>query len=439
MERINFWSIIFILFGVSLFIFFITGSNCSGCFSNEALFLKLFVIGLMFIGATFLMSHKWAKINTLLYKIERQPLLSIAACTDEVPAQVCGEIIPKEGVLKSPVTNTECVYYHYIKERYEKHNKHSSWVVVQNNSNHVPFKVKDESGEITVNLANVDSDLGSFLVNKPKYDEEDHFFVDYENSEVDCIKSIYKKSCGVNERESEYILVPNMKVFVNGWVHKIKNQKIIAEHEYMPLIVSRKTKEAYLEDFAKGDNFFFTSNFILMIGGVVLVFSLSFIGLFSWTWIALVPVIMLIRITYNSYNRMLELSKRCDNALSQIDIELKKRVELIPILEKTTKRYTKYEKALIQLTTVIRSDAVKSNHEFEKKFFAIVEAYPDLKTNTLFKEFTLNLKTIEDNIAYYRGFHNKTVTKYNTLIGLFPFIILSKIFNFKEKQLLEFK
>ncbi|MDD3086145.1 MAG: LemA family protein, partial [Candidatus ainarchaeum sp.] len=182
-----------------------------------------------------------------------------------------------------------------------------------------------------------------------------------------------------------------------------------------------------------------TSNFILMIGGVVLVFSLSFIGLFSWTWIALVPVIMLIRIIYNSYNRMLELSKRCDNALSQIDIELKKRVELIPILEETTKRYTKYEKALIQLTTVIRSDAVKSNHEFEKKFFAIVEAYPDLKTNTLFKEFTLNLKTIEDNIAYYRGFHNKTVTKYNTLIGLFPFIILSKLFNFKEKQLLEFK
>ncbi len=282
--------------------------------------------------------------------------------------------------------------------------------------------------------------MGAFAINKKKpVDKDDHFFIDYENSEVDCIKSIFHRDCGNNERESEYILVPDMDVFVNGWVHKIRNQKIIAENEHMPLIVSRKTKEAYLEDFAKGDNFFFTSNFILLIGGIIAAFSFSFIGLFALEWVLVVPAIVFIRIIYNSYNRMLELSKRCDNALSQIDIELKKRVELIPILQETTKRYAKYEKALIQLTTVIRSDAVNSNHDFEKKFFAIVEAYPDLKTNTLFKEFTLNLKTIENNIAYYRGFHNKTVTKYNTLIGLFPFIILSKLFNFKEKQLLEFK
>lgn len=135
---------------------------------------------------------------------------------------------------------------------------------------------------------------------------------------------------------------------------------------------------------------------------------------------------------------MRELKTRCDNALSQIDIELKKRVELIPILEEITKRYSKYEGVLMQLSAGIRSDAVKSNHNFEKKFFAVIEAYPDLKSNALFKEFTLNLKTIENNIAYYRGFHNKTVTKYNTLIELFPFVIISKIFNFKEKQLLKF-
>lgn len=440
MERINLWSIILMLGIISIFVLIFTYEDCDVCFSSGALFIKILIIGLMFIGATFFMSHKWAKTNTLLYKIERQPLLSIAACTDEVPAQVCGKIIPKDGTLISPATKTECVYYHYIKERYQKNGKHSSWVIIENTSNHVPFKVRDDSGEIIVNLTNVDSNLGTFPINKKRItDEKDHFFVDYEHSEVDCLKSLYRKSVRPNERESEYILTPNTDVFVNGWVHKIKGQKIIAEHEHTPLIVSRKTKEAYLEEFAKGDNFFFTSNLILLIGGTIAVFSFSFIGLFALEWVLVVPVVAFIRIVYNSYNRMLELSNRCDNALSQIDIELKKRVELIPLLEEVTKRYSKYEGALIQLTTVIRTDAINSNHNFEKKFFSIVEAYPNLKTNTLFKEFILNLKTIEDNIAYYRGFHNKTVMKYNTLIGLFPFIIISKIFNFKEKKLLEFK
>jgi len=440
MERINFWSVFIGLAVLSFIIFTLSSEDCDVCFSNGAMFLKFLIIGSMFIGATFIMSHKWAKINTLLYKIERQPLLSVAACTDEVPAQVYGEIIPDGVTLQSFATKTECVYYHYIKEQYQSSGDSGSWVVVQNIFKHVPFKVKDESGEITVNLTNVDSDFSTFAIDKKKYLQKDeHFLIDYAHSEVDCIKSIYHNSCGNNKRESEYILVPNMLVFVNGWVHKIGNQKIIAENEHMPLIVSRKTKDAYLEDFAKGDNFFYTSNFILLIGGMTVLFAFSFVGLFALEWVLIIPLIVFIRIIYNSYNRMLELSNRCDNALSQIDIELKKRVELIPILEETTKRYAKYESALMQLTTVIRSDAINSNHNFEKKFFSIVEAYPNLKTNTLFKEFILNLRTIEDNIAYYRGFHNKTVTKYNTLIGLFPFIILSKLFRFKEKQLLEFK
>ncbi len=440
MERINFWSVIIGLSIISCLIFFISTEDCDACFSNGALFLKLLIIGSMFIGATFLMSHKWAKINTLLFQIERQPLLSVAACTDGVPAQVWGKIIPDGVTLQSFATKTDCVYYHYIKEEYRSSGDSHYWAVVENIFKHVPFKVKDESGEITVNLTNIDSDFSNFSIDKKKnLEKEDHFLVDYANSEVDCIKSVYQHSIGKGVRESEYILVPDMFVFVNGWVHKIRGQKIIAEHEHMPLIVSRKTKDAYLENFAKGDSFFYTSNFILLIGGMAILYAFSFIGLFALEWVLVVPAVVFIRIIYNSYNRMLELSKRCDNALSQIDIELKKRVELIPILEEVTKRYAKYEGALMQLTTIIRSDAINSNHDFEKKFFSIVEAYPNLKTNTLFKEFILNLRTIEDNIAYYRGFHNKTVTKYNTLIGLFPFIILSKIFNFKEKQLLEFK
>ncbi len=147
MERINFWTTLVGLFVISLFILFFSGEDCDECFSNGALFLKFFVIGSMFIGATFLMSHKWAKINTLLYKIERQPILLVAACTDEVPAQVYGKIIPDGVTLQSFATKTQCVYYHYIRERYEKNGDSSSWVIKQNISNHVPFKVKDESGK----------------------------------------------------------------------------------------------------------------------------------------------------------------------------------------------------------------------------------------------------------------------------------------------------
>lgn len=440
MERINFWTTLLGLSIISCLIFFISTEDCDICFSNVALFLKVLIIGSMFVGATFLMSHRWAKINTLLYQIERQPLILVASCTAEVPAQIYGKIVPDGITLQSFASKKDCVYYHYIKEEYRSSGDSGSWIVVQNIFKHVPFKVKDESGEITVNLTNIDSDFSNFAIDKRKdLEKDEHFLVDYKNSEIDCIKSLYRSPLGKGCRESEYILVPDMFVFVNGWVHKIRNQKIIAENEHMPLIVSRKTKDSYLEDFAKGDNFFYTSNFILLIGGMAILYAFSFIGFFALDWVLIVPILVFIRIIYNSYNRMLELSNRCDNALSQIDIELKKRVELIPILEEVTKRYAKYESALVQLSTVIRSDALNSDHDFEKKFFAIVEAYPNLKTNTLFKEFILNLKTIEDNIAYYRGFHNKTVTKYNTMIDLFPFIILSKIFGFKEKQLLKFK
>jgi LemA protein len=440
MDRINFWGIILILAVISFFIFSAGGEDCDSCYSNDAMFFKFLIIGSMFVGATFIASHKWAHVNTLLYQIERQPIIDVASCTDEVPVQIVGEIIPKDGLLKSYSSKIDCVFFHYILERYHKSKDSGYWAVEQNICQLVPFKIKDASGEITVNLTNVDSDLSSFSIDKKNiFNKEAHFEVDYANSEVDCIKQIYQKSIGPGVRESEYVLVPNMKVFVNGWVHEIRGEEVIGEHEHTPLILSRKTKDQYLEDFAKGDNFFFTSNFILLIGGIIILFAFSLIGIFAIEYVLIVPVLVFSRIIYNSYNRMRELENRCSNALSQIDIELKKRIELIPILEEITKRYSRYEGAVTQLSTVIRSDAVKSNHDFEKKFFAVIEAYPDLKTNTLFKEFILNLKTIENNISYYRGFHNKTVTKYNTLIGLFPFIILSKIFNFKEKQLLEFK
>jgi hypothetical protein len=250
MERINFWSLIAGLFVISVLIFFLSDEHCTVCFTKEVMFLKVLIIGSMFIGATFLMSHKWAKINTLLFQIERQPLLLVAACTDEVPAQVYGKIIPDGGTIQSFSTKTDCVYCHYIKEEYRSSGDSHYWAVVENTFKHVPFKVKDESGEITVNLTNIDSDFSNFSIDKKKsLEKEDHFLVDYANSEVDCIKSVYQHSIGKGVRESEYILVPDMFVFVNGWVHKIRGQKIIAEHEHMPLIVSRKTKEAYLEDF----------------------------------------------------------------------------------------------------------------------------------------------------------------------------------------------
>ena len=160
--------------------------------------------------------------------------------------------------------------------------------------------------------------------------------------------------------------------------------------------------------------------------------------------IIFVVLVVLTFILY--YNRFAVLSNRIDNSLGQIDVQLKRRADLIPNLIETVKGYAKHETAAIKEVTEARK-ALVSAKGMEKKvtadrtlegalgrLFAIAEGYPDLKANTNFLELQRELATTEDRVAYARQFYNDSILSYNNLTRTFPGAFFARIFGYKERE-----
>jgi LemA protein len=149
------------------------------------------------------------------------------------------------------------------------------------------------------------------------------------------------------------------------------------------------------------------------------------------------------------YNGLVTLRNRADNAWAQVDVQLKRRYDLIPNLVETVKGYAKHERETFQNVTDARAKAinaqtVKEQGEAEnmlsgalKSLFAVAENYPDLKANQNFLMLQEELAGTEGKIAYARQFYNDTVMKFNTKQQVFPANIIANMFNFKQKEYLE--
>ncbi len=150
-----------------------------------------------------------------------------------------------------------------------------------------------------------------------------------------------------------------------------------------------------------------------------------------------------------TYNRLIILKNRVKNAWHQIDVQLKRRFNLIPNLVKTVKGYVKHEKDTLKMVTEARTQMQKAKTPTEKAnasnmvtsalktLFAVSEAYPDLKANKNFMMLQEELSGTEGKIAYARQFYNDNVMKFNTAIQRFPTKILAKLFKFKQKDYFE--
>lgn len=146
------------------------------------------------------------------------------------------------------------------------------------------------------------------------------------------------------------------------------------------------------------------------------------------------------------YNRMVVLRNRIENAWSQIDVQLRRRWDLIPNLVETVKGYAAHEKGVFEEVTKARSamtqaQGVAAQGEAQnmitqalKSLFAVAEAYPDLKANQNFMMLQEELSGTESKIAYARQFYNDTVMAYNTLIQSFPANLLAGSFGFAERE-----
>lgn len=155
-------------------------------------------------------------------------------------------------------------------------------------------------------------------------------------------------------------------------------------------------------------------------------------------------VIVLLFVIY-IYNNLIKLKLRANNAWSQIDVQLKRRYDLIPNLVSTVKGYMKHEKGVLEEVTKARTSlmsgsmqakAKASNQITEalKSIFAVAENYPQLKANENFKLLQEELAGTESKIAYARQFYNDTVMLLNQAIQSFPTNVFAKLFSFKERE-----
>ena len=168
-----------------------------------------------------------------------------------------------------------------------------------------------------------------------------------------------------------------------------------------------------------------------------------------WLWILIGAIVLVAFIFFMYFNRFAVLGNRIDNSLSQINVQLKRRADLIPNLIETVKGFAKHEKAAIKAVTDARKalvgakgveNKVKADRKLEsalKTIFAIAEGYPDLKANTNFLELQRELSSTEDKVAYSRQYYNDSILTYNNLCKTFPGAFFAKLYGKKEKEYLK--
>lgn len=163
----------------------------------------------------------------------------------------------------------------------------------------------------------------------------------------------------------------------------------------------------------------------------------------------LLAILVVVLVFLSYYNRIIRLENRIDNSWAQIDVQLKRRADLIPNLMETVKGYMKHEREVLENVTKARSALMTAKTPQEninadnmltgalKSLFAVSENYPDLKANQNFLNLQDELTHTEDKIAYSRQHFNDSVLQFNNTIETFPGIIFARRMGKKEREMLK--
>lgn len=160
--------------------------------------------------------------------------------------------------------------------------------------------------------------------------------------------------------------------------------------------------------------------------------------------LGLIIILAIIFIYY--YNRFAILENRIENSASQIDVQLKKRADLVPNLIRTVQGYAKHEKKIMEAVTKARADMLKAGNlstrvkagnalqEALGRIFAIAENYPQLRANENFLQLQQELSAIEDKVAYSRQYYNDSVLSYDNATSVFPGVFFFRLYGKQKKD-----
>ena len=168
-----------------------------------------------------------------------------------------------------------------------------------------------------------------------------------------------------------------------------------------------------------------------------------------WINILIAVVAIIVLFVINTYNTLVGLRNKVKDQWAQIDVQLKRRFDLIPNSVETVKGYAKHESSTLEAVVKARNTylsastpeaQMKADGELTQaitKLFALSEAYPELKANENFNQLQSELTSTEDKISYARQFYNDIVMKYNNKIEMFPSNIVAGMFKFKAQAFFE--
>ncbi|MEP7202187.1 MAG: LemA family protein [Ilumatobacteraceae bacterium] len=167
-----------------------------------------------------------------------------------------------------------------------------------------------------------------------------------------------------------------------------------------------------------------------------------------WIIVAVIALIVIYLIV--AYNGLIRLRNQIENAWSQIDVQLKRRIDLIPNLVETVKAYAAHEKDTLDAVVKARNAAIaapstpsgqaEADNQITgalRQLFALSEAYPDLKANQNFLALQEELTATEGRVAYARQFYNDTVLGYNNKLQAFPTVFYAKALKFERREYFE--
>ncbi len=169
----------------------------------------------------------------------------------------------------------------------------------------------------------------------------------------------------------------------------------------------------------------------------------------KWWIILIIVIVLLVLWAISTYNKLIALRNRVKDQWAQIDVQLKRRFDLIPNLVETVKGYTKHESETLEAVIKARNTYVtagtpeaqmKADGELTQaisKLFALTESYPDLKANTNFQHLQEELTQTESKIASARQFYNDTVMLYNNKVSMVPSNIIASLFKFNKEAFFE--
>ena len=165
--------------------------------------------------------------------------------------------------------------------------------------------------------------------------------------------------------------------------------------------------------------------------------------------IGLIVLALLVIFTISMYNGLVRLNVQCENAWADIDVQLKRRYDLIPNLVETVKGYAAHEKTTLEGVVAARNSAMTAQGPAAKaqaegmltaalrQVFALAEAYPQLRAVESFNQLQQTLNSLEDSVQNARRYYNAVVRDFNTKIAQFPTNMMAGMFNFKPREFFE--